>query len=136
MMQRFADAARKMNIGGAHQCFALFFFYGHDAFERVFCPFMFLMVVHQMHDFVAMRLEEVTLHVQKTGGIMVVDAMTDRAGFLMRICRGQQPLPASLMKYRTALRTDRRLRRLGTGFVGIVHALLKEIVLPGNFLEA
>src|SRR3989338_4945450 len=58
MMQRLADAAGQMNIRRGHQRRAIFLFHRHDAFERMFRPFVFFMVVHEMHDFVAMGRSE------------------------------------------------------------------------------
>jgi hypothetical protein len=54
MMQRFADAASKMDIRSGHQCRACLFLHRHDAFERVFRTLVFFMVAHEVHDLVVM----------------------------------------------------------------------------------
>src|SRR4030067_2659924 len=133
MMQRLAEAANQMDVGSGHQSRAVFFLHRHDAFERVFLPFMTLMVVHQAHDFVAMGAEELALHRQKSSRVMVMDAMAGGAYRPVRVCRRFQPLPASLMKYRAALRADGRLQQLAPGFVGIMHLFLENPIVPGNF---
>jgi hypothetical protein len=124
-----------MDVGGSHQCCALFFFLSHDALERVFLPFALLMVVHQMHYFVAMGPEEFTLHGKEAGRIVVVDAMACRALQAMCISPHLPPLPASFMKYRATLRANRWLQRFVLGFVGIVHAFLEKTIVPGNLAE-
>src|SRR5665647_1647280 len=98
----------------------------------MFLSLALLMVTYQMHDFVAMGLKELALHAQETGGKMIVDAVTGRAGFLMCICRCRQPLPATLVEYRAALRTDGGFVQLAFCLVGVVYTLLKEVVVPGD----
>jgi hypothetical protein len=94
------------------------------------------MVVHEMHDFVAMCAEELAIQGQEAGGIMVVDAMAGRADFPMRIFRSLSPLPAPLMKNRTAYRTNSWFRQLSPGLVGIMYPFLEKGVVPLDLAKA
>ena len=68
VMQCFAYAASQMNIGGRHQRCAIRVFHCHDAFERVFLVFPIFMVMHEMHNFIAVGLKNSPFKLRKPAG--------------------------------------------------------------------
>ena len=76
-----------------------------------------------------------SLQSYKSGGVMIMNAMAGRAGFLVRIRGSFSPLPTAFMKYCAALGTNGRLRQLVVCLVGIVNTLLQKAVVAKNLSE-
>src|SRR5687768_9591564 len=125
-----------MNISGCDERPAILFFDLHDAVERVLASLAFFYVMYEMHDFLAMRAIKFPVQCNKSGGIIILYALTCGTDLLMRTAWGFKPLPAPLLEHRAALWTYGRLRHLQSCPVGIMHALLEELVMPGNLTEA
>lgn len=55
-MNSFTDTPCEVDVRGGNQHFAIFFLGRHDPLQRVFGFFLFLEVLYQMHDFIAVFL--------------------------------------------------------------------------------
>jgi hypothetical protein len=131
----FADASRQVDIGGRYQSSPVFFFNGHDAIEWMLDLFTLFHMVHDVHDFIAMRGIELAAQGNEAGGEIIPDTLAGSTHFLVGACRRFAPLPAPFMEYGPAAGTDSGFRRFVPRPVRIVDTLLEELVMSGNLAK-
>src|SRR5690242_18913739 len=125
-----------MDIGGRHQGSPVFFFNGHNAIERMLDLFTLFHIVNDVHDFTLMCGIELATQRNEASGEIILDTLAGRAHFLVGAFGRFAPLPAPFMKYGAATGTHSGFRQFVPSPVGIMDALLEELVMSGNLVKA
>jgi hypothetical protein len=108
-MHCLADSARKMMVGRRHLRLIALLLYCHDALQGVFGFFAHLLVLNEVHDFVAMPHEESAAKVHETRWAVVANAMAGRTHSSVRVRRRGLPLPSPFLINSPAIFTNRGL---------------------------
>ena len=111
-VQGLADAAGEVDIGSGNEDAIDLLLDLHDAMQGVLGSLSPLLIASEVDDFLLVLIQEPTMEGEKPVGVLITDTLTGRAELLVRFFGGRQPCPASLVKYGTALRTNRRVGQL------------------------
>ncbi len=136
VMQRVAQAARQVDVGGGDHDVIGVFLDRHDPLERVFGLDARLVVAHQIEELRAVRLHERSFQPHVTGGLLFLDALARRAARFGGLGMPCAPLPSSALEHRAAVRTRRMPRRFALVLVGIVIGCRHHLHLPVTGMSA
>jgi hypothetical protein len=126
-LNRFADAAREMDIRGGDDDLIQTLFDINDAVERML-RFLIRLLVTRKIDHIRLLLgRERAAQGDEPSGILVVNPMTSLANHLVSGLRPRRPMPASGLINGAALQTDRRLRELLWPLVRIEYMIFLRV---------
>jgi hypothetical protein len=126
-LNRFADAAREMDIRGGDDDPIKTLFDIDDAVEWVLRFFVRLLMARKIDHIRLLLGRERAAQGDEPSGILVVNPMTSLANHLVSGLRPRRPMPASGLINGAALQTDRRLRELLWPLVRIEYMIFLRV---------
>ncbi len=132
VVQRLADAARQMKVGGGDDDAVHSLLDLHDAVQGVFGVLLLLLMVHQVEDFLLMFLDESAAQSQKAAWVFIPHSLTGRTHVLMGWCGALHPRPAPLVIDRAAPGANHRLRKRALQLIRVMDAFVKEAVVAAR----